>query len=83
MEEMKDGKVRLPNGLWIEKEWKKPTREEIIKWLEDRGSLVPGCLGCQERYEAVNPFSVLAPNHEASRFCESGKRNHCTCDSCF
>lgn len=23
------------------------------------------------------------PDHEASPYCESGKRPHCTCDRCF
>jgi len=25
----------------------------------------------------------MYPNHNASSFCKSGKRNHCTCDTCF
>lgn len=27
--------------------------------------------------------TAFAPNHEASRSCQSGKRPHCTCDRCF
>jgi hypothetical protein len=23
------------------------------------------------------------PRHNASQYCESGRRNHCTCDTCF
>jgi hypothetical protein len=26
---------------------------------------------------------TLFPSHDASGRCESGKRNHCTCDVCF
>jgi hypothetical protein len=25
----------------------------------------------------------MGPNHDAARMCESGKRTHCTCDTCF
>lgn len=25
----------------------------------------------------------MMPSHSASERCESGKRNHCTCDTCF
>lgn len=25
----------------------------------------------------------MMPSHTASSHCESGKRNHCTCDACF
>jgi len=25
----------------------------------------------------------FGPSHDASPRCESGKRNHCTCDTCF
>lgn len=25
----------------------------------------------------------MMPRHTASARCESGKRNHCTCDTCF
>lgn len=25
----------------------------------------------------------MMPSHNASSMCESGKRNHCTCDRCF
>lgn len=25
----------------------------------------------------------MMPSHDASPRCESGKRNHCTCDTCF
>lgn len=27
--------------------------------------------------------SEMMPHHDASPRCESGKRNHCTCDTCF
>jgi hypothetical protein len=40
--------------------------------------LVAGCPTC----DAHKPGEMM-PNHEASPYCESGKRAHCTCDVCF
>lgn len=34
---------------------------------------------CQFRHTGYG----WAPSHEASRFCSSGRRAHCTCDTCF
>ena len=28
-------------------------------------------------------FVLGGPKHVASKFCESGKRDHCSCDMCF
>lgn len=47
------------------------------------GNYDPNCVGCEERKTAINPWSVFAPNHKASSGCESGKREHCTCNYCF
>jgi hypothetical protein len=41
---------------------------------------VDGCIGCQQERERREPFF---PRHFAGKTCESGKRNHCTCDRCF
>jgi hypothetical protein len=38
---------------------------------------VPGCAFC-ERFKGR-----MHPSHDASDRCESGKREHCTCDECF
>lgn len=60
------------------------TREDAIKRLEAMGYLDPACPGCAERYAHPGmPFDVMGPNHKASNGCESGKRAHCSCDSCF
>lgn len=59
------------------------TREQKIARGEREGWLVSDCLGCKERYEAKDPTSVFVPNHQASTRCESGRRPHCTCDTCF
>lgn len=56
---------------------------DIRKHLEAIGALVPGCPGCQERYDAPDPLMVMAPSHKPSSSCKSGKRPHCTCDACF
>ena len=36
-----------------------------------------GCTYCEET------AGKFAPRHKASERCESGKRNHCSCDICF
>lgn len=38
------------------------------------------CSFCQRMKEGGTSFF---PNHHASSRCESGKHNHCSCDSCF
>ncbi len=41
---------------------------------------VDGCGECAGYRERKVQFF---PNHYASERCQSGKRNHCTCDTCF
>lgn len=42
------------------------------------------CLGCQDLYvDGPDGERSFGPRHEASPGCQSGRRNHCTCDSCF
>jgi hypothetical protein len=68
-------------------DWKRKwnmTREEMIADWEKRALLDPICPGCQEFYQSPRlPIDVFAPSHKASGGCESGKRPHCTCDTCF
>lgn len=46
-----------------------------------RHKLPPGeCRFCDEERGHGNEFH---PSHDASETCQSGKRPHCTCDSCF
>lgn len=61
----------------------KITKEKALARLEKTGQLVPNCSGCMVWYESADPVFVLAPPHKNSSFCESGRRPHCTCDSCF
>lgn len=50
--------------------------EEELKLQREKE--IEECKYCQE-----NKNSYMFPNHFASNRCESGKRNHCTCDVCF
>ncbi len=62
------------------------TREQAIARLEASGDLDPGCAFCQrEIYSQTQamPQDVFCPRHKASSRCQSGKRAHCTCDTCF
>jgi hypothetical protein len=45
--------------------------------LEAKRREIAACAYCQENK------GVMHPPHFASSRCESGKRNHCTCDICF
>ena len=59
--------------------------EQIMRW-EQEGRLDPQCIFCCRDFYANHgclPSEVFAPNHKASEGCESGKRPHCTCDTCF
>lgn len=45
----------------------------------ERRTYVDGCKTC----ESVKASNGFGPSHDASYGCESGKRDHCTCDTCF
>jgi hypothetical protein len=49
-------------------------------YINRRVSRDPGCAYCKELLAEGTDF---APPHEASQRCQSGKRNHCSCDTCF
>ena len=61
----------------------KETKAQIIARMEKAGFLDPNCKGCEERYTAPVPYAVFAPSHKPSDNCKSGKRPHCSCDTCF
>lgn len=44
-----------------------------------RRSRVAGCSTCDRDPE----HKKMMPPHDASARCESGKRSHCSCDTCF
>lgn len=64
-------------------------RDDQIKYLEELGDLSPKCLSCQDLYAFYRKqwqpgmSAPMAPRHRASALCESGKRPHCTCNTCF
>lgn len=51
------------------------------------GSIDPSCPSCVSYFGApgdpLRNGDAFAPRHEASDRCQSGKRAHCTCDTCF
>lgn len=52
--------------------------------MTEHGSIDPDCATCQRTFlSAERPVNVMAPRHTASVRCQSGKRPHCTCDTCF
>lgn len=57
---------------------------QIIR-MESVGTLEPGCPTCERTYESMRAGKgrPMMPSHKASSGCESGSRNHCTCDTCF
>jgi len=62
------------------------TMEERIAWWEQVGSLDPQCSFCRREFYDKTPrpdHLPFMPHHKASDRCESGKRPHCTCDTCF
>ena len=50
---------------------------------EQEGEIVADCPGCRAFYEAEDPREVCTPRHRASRRCQSGRRAHCSCETCF
>lgn len=56
------------------------TKPQRVARLERQGCIVRGCKGCEVLFE--NP-DTMAPRHKPSERCKSGKRPHCTCDTCF
>jgi len=59
--------------------WTEPTLEKAAYRARryNVGTRAPGCKTCDD------PTYEMGPDHTASQNCESGKRPHCTCDTCF
>lgn len=71
----------------VEQGWTIKTLDYALK-LEEKGLIDRDCPSCQRdfipRLKAGASFSdIFAPNHKASERCKSGRRPHCTCDTCF
>lgn len=59
-------------------------RSAVLAAMEKQGAISPGCKECQGAfYAAPDPINAFYPRHTASFRCESGRRPHCTCDTCF
>lgn len=58
------------------------TRAERLARVEKMGLIDPDCSYCQEYYNHPR-LSPMMPRHTASKRCQSGGHNHCTCDTCF
>lgn len=56
------------------------TSKEIERFQHESGyRLQPGvCSYCDE-----HRTDSMMPRHTASERCESGRHNHCTCDTCY
>jgi len=52
--------------------------KRLADWIE-RGIAVVGCRECIEKVA----WDDMAPPHNPSPSCESGKRPHCTCSCCY
>ncbi len=58
-----------------------PTDEQSSIVERRRHKLPPGeCMTCDHERELKNDFH---PSHDATKQCQSGKHNHCSCDTCF
>jgi len=75
-------------------DWNTPVTREDLR-PDDDGNAHPYADGTGYRVVAFGICSFcdhmradwgpggFFPSHTAMRGCESGKRNHCTCDTCF
>jgi hypothetical protein len=56
------------------------TAKELLSELDKpfRRNWVNDCEYCRK-----NASREMMPLHDASPCCQSGKHNHCTCDTCF
>jgi hypothetical protein len=55
-------------------------QERKLQSLNDRRHYVAGCSLCETIKTRDHGHG---PSHDASARCESGYREHCTCDTCF
>jgi len=58
-----------------------PIEVAPVRTCSEYNKAPPGeCAYCDRERASGNSFH---PPHEASRNCCSGRRNHCSCDTCF
>jgi hypothetical protein len=58
------------------------TREERLKRWHEMGTIDLNCDYCKEMIDHPT-LNAFMPRHRASTMCRSGRRSHCTCDTCF
>ena len=66
-------------------------RVNIAKAVTGESFVNGMCKGCQEAEKANCNYCIkskesgdtMMPPHFASRRCQSGNHNHCTCDACY
>ena len=56
------------------------TGEDVLAPKPTRRLCIQGCAYCERELLDGNRHF---PPHDASPRCESGKRDHCSCDTCF
>lgn len=61
-------------------EYDKDTKTLTIEGRSFTGKFIVDCEACMNE---LARGSLFFPSHNASPRCESGGRNHCTCDVCF
>lgn len=54
--------------------------ENTVSRTRTSAVYIDGCSYCDNEKAKEETFF---PWHFAGAFCQSGRRNHCTCDSCF
>lgn len=59
------------------------TRKERIERLERMGMLDPDCKTCQEYFYTHHSLEPFYPRHKPGSMCQSGKKPHCTCPTCW
>ena len=87
------GCIPIAGGYWHLKCWRASERSvEKIERPADLIAAVDALRGPGGRRHKLPPGECkycdgekgsFHPSHDASSGCESGKHNHCTCDSCF
>lgn len=74
----------LPTGSIIKASLCYPCAyQERLQRMISRGSIDPECDFCQREFLSHLRLDPFAPRHTAMDTCRSGKRPHCTCDTCF
>lgn len=86
---MAENKTEFLIGADSYGDYEQPTRKIEMgpragQIVTDGAKLYVDCETCQSYKKALlKNGTYFGPSHSASQFCRSGKRPHCTCDTCF